>query len=233
MSRRLVSGGRCARVFMIVLLLSMTATAFWANPPRRIVAEQPVPVDLATWIPHAFGVWELDESVNVVPLSFIAAAEAETVYVQTLERVYVDDQSRRIMLSLAYGDRQEGDLQAHRPEFCFKAQGFQLAGLHDLKLDTGLGELPLRRMEARRPGRTEPVSYWLTIGEQPTLPGFRRKLAQLRHGLTGETPDGVLIRISSLDDVPSRAYAVHDDFIRDLLNGLATDVRRRLAGGPD
>ena len=232
MSRRLVGADCRARVAVILVLLCVSATALWSNPPKRVAAEQRMPVDLATWIPDAFAAWRIDESVNVVPLSFIAATEAETVYVQTLERVYVDDRSRRIMLSLAYGDRQEGDLQAHRPEFCFKAQGFQLAGLHDLKLDTGLGEIPLRRMEARRPGRTEPVSYWLTIGEQPTLPGVRRKLAQLRHGLTGETPDGALIRISSLDEVPGRAYAVHDEFIRDLLAGLAGEHRRRLAGAP-
>ncbi len=232
MSRRLVSGDFRTRVAVTLLLLFVTAAAIWSNPSRVAVAEQRMPVDLAAWIPNAFGAWRLDDSVNVVPLSFIAAAEAETVYVQTLERVYVDDRSRRIMLSLAYGDRQEGDLQAHRPEFCFKAQGFQLAGLHDLKLDTGLGEIPLRRMEARRPGRTEPVSYWLTIGEQPTLPGLGRKLAQLRHGLKGETPDGALIRISSLDEVPGRAYAVHDEFIRDLLAGLAAEHRRRLAGRP-
>jgi len=233
MSRRLVSGDCRARVAVILLLLCVSATAIWSNPQRRVATEQRMPVDLAAWMPEAFAAWQLDESINLVPLSFIAAAEAETAYVQTLERVYVDDQSRLIMLSLAYGDRQEGHLQAHRPEFCFKAQGFQLAGLHDLKLDTGLSEIPLRRMEARRPGRTELVSYWLTVGEQPTLPGFRRKLAQLRHGLTGETPDGILIRISSLDEVPSRAYAVHDQFIRDLLAGLAPEHRRRLAGAPD
>jgi len=229
---RSVSGELRTRVAVILLLLFVTATAIWSNPSRVAVAEQRMPVDLTAWIPSAFGAWRLDDSVNLAPLSFIAAAEAETVYVQTLERVYVDERSQRIMLSLAYGDRQEGDLQAHRPEFCFKAQGFQLAGLHDLKLDTGLGEIPLRRMEARRPGRTEPVSYWLTIGEQPTLPGFGRKLAQLRHGLTGKAPDGILIRVSSLDEVPGRAYAVHDEFIRDLLAGLAAEHRRRLAGAP-
>jgi len=232
MNRLPVSAQCRARVVVILLLLCVSATAVWLNPPGRIAAEQRMPVDLAAWIPEAFAAWRLDESINLVPLSFIAATEAEIAYVQTLERVYVDDQSRRIMLSLAYGDRQEGSLQAHRPEFCFKAQGFQLSGLHDLKLDTGQGEIPLRRMEARRPGRTEPVSYWLTIGDQPTLPGVRRKLAQLRYGLTGETPDGVLIRISSLDEVPGRAYAVHDEFIRDLLASLAADHRRRLAGAP-
>lgn len=235
MSRHHVSADCRARVAVILLLLCVSASAIWSNPPRRAAAEERMPVDLAAWIPEAFAAWRLDESINVVPLSFIAASEAEIAYVQTLERVYVDDQSRRIMLSLAYGDRQEGSLQAHRPEFCFKAQGFQLAGLHDLKLDTGLGEIPLRRMEARRPGRTELVSYWLTIGEKPTLPGVRRKLAQLRHGLTGDTPDGILIRISNLDEMPGRAYAVHDEFIRDLLASpsLAAEHRRRLAGGPD
>lgn len=218
------------RVVAIVLMLCSVAVATWSGMAKPAVTEDRPSIDLAAWIPPSFGAWRVDGSVNVVPLSFIAAAEAETVYVQTLERVYVDDRNRRIMLSLAYGDRQEGDLQAHRPEFCFKAQGFQLAGLHDLKLDTGSGYLPVRRMEARRPGRTEPVSYWLTIGEQAALPGLRRKLAQLRHGLTGETPEGVLIRISSLDEAATHAYAVHDDFIHDLLAGLSPEARPRLAG---
>lgn len=219
-----------ARVRLILLLLCLAAPVIWSAPSGDATAEQRVPVDMATWIPDTFGTWRLDESINVVPLSLIAATEAETAYVQTLELVYIDDQSRRIMLSLAYGDRQEGSLQAHRPEFCFKAQGFQLAGLHDLMFDLGEGEIPLRRMEARRPGRTEMVSYWLTIGEQPALPGVRRKLAQLRLGLTGKTPDGVLIRVSSLDEVPDHAYAIHDEFIRDLLASLAADHRRKLAG---
>jgi len=218
------------RVVAIVLMLCLVAVATWSGMMKPAVTEDRPSIDLAAWIPQSFGAWRLDGTVNVVPLSFIAAAEAETVYVQTLERVYVDDRNRRIMLSLAYGDRQEGDLQAHRPEFCFKAQGFQLTGLHDLKLDTGSGYLPVRRMEARRPGRTEPVSYWLTIGEQAALPGLRRKLAQLRHGLTGQTPEGVLIRISSLDEAATHAYAVHDDFIHDLLAGLPPEARPRLAG---
>jgi len=222
-----------ARVAVILLLLCSTAAAVWSTPSRQVAAEQRTAVDLAAWIPETFAAWRLDESVNLVPLSIIAAREAETVYVQILERVYVDDQSRRIMLSVAYGDRQEGDLQAHRPEFCFKAQGFQLAGLLDQRIDTGYGEIPLRRMEARRPGRTELVSYWLTIGDQPTLPGVHRKLAQLRHGLTGETPDGVLIRISSLDEVPGHAYALHDEFIGVLLGSLTADHRRRFVGATD
>lgn len=53
----------------------------------------------------------------------------------------------------------------------------------------------------------------MTVGRQTTLPGLGRKLAQLRHGLLGEIPDGVLVRISSLDGDSQRAYAVHDRFV--------------------
>jgi len=42
----------------------------------------------------------------------------------------------------------------------------------------------------------------------------------------------VLIRISSLDELPDRAFAVHDEFIHDLLAGLAAEHRRRLTGAP-
>lgn len=220
------------RVSVIVSLLCLMAGVIWLNPKPDASGFEREAVVMENWIPHSFGGWRLDDTVNVGPLSLIAAAESETVYVQTLERIFVDDDGRRIMLSLAYGDRQEGDLQAHRPEFCYKAQGFQLSALHDIELATVQGVIPLRRMEARRPGRSEPVSYWLTIGDRPALPGFHRKLAQLRHGLTGKTPDGLLIRVSSLDENPEQAYALHNEFIMTLIESLPPDLRRRLAGAP-
>ena len=73
--------------------------------------------------------------------------------------------------------------------------------------------LEVRRLVAVRQGRMEPVTYWMTVGQQTTLPGLGRKLVQMRHGLLGEIPDGVLVRISSLDGDSGRAYALHASFV--------------------
>jgi EpsI family protein len=148
-----------------------------------------------------------------------------------LVRISVDGDNRRIMLSIAYGDRQLGDrLQAHRPEYCYQAQGFVVGAASDGQLATPYGALPIRRLLTHRPGRRETVSYWLTVGDQATLPGLARKLAQLRQVLSGRVPDGMLVRVSSIDDSAEAAYAAHDRFVADLLSVVPEADRIRLAG---
>lgn len=188
-------------------------------------------VDLARLVPTRFAGWRLDATVAMLPVSAVAANKAAGAYARTLERVYVDGDNRRVMLSIAYGDRQLGDrLQAHRPEFCYQAQGFIVAAASDGQLATPYGALPIRRLLTRRPGRREPVSYWLTVGDQATLPGLARKLAQLRQVLSGRAPDGMLVRVSSIDDSAEAAYAAHDRFVADLLSVVPEADRIRLAG---
>ena len=53
---------------------------------------------------------------------------------------------------------------------------------------------------------------------------------QIRLGLSGNVPDGLLFRVSSIDADPARAYAVHERFIADLLQSVVHDVRTRLGG---
>jgi len=52
----------------------------------------------------------------------------------------------------------------------------------------------------------------------------------LRFGLRGTVPDGMLVRVSSLDADERSGYALHDRFVRDLLGSLAPLVRARLLG---
>ena len=188
------------------------------------------PPDLEQLIPLHFAVWRRDDSAVARPISAADAAKADRVYVQTLERVYVDAEQRRIMLSISWGSQQGDRLQAHRPEFCYQAQGFAIGVVSDGVLDTAHGTLPLRRIETRRPGRSEPVSYWMTVGDEAALPGLSRKLAQLRHALSGQIPDGLLVRVSSIAEFRPEAFALHDRFITDLLATLPDADRRRLAG---
>ena len=49
-------------------------------------------------------------------------------------------------------------------------------------------------------------------------------------GLTGQVPDGLLFRVSSVDPDAKRAYAVHEAFIADLLKAAKPQDRVKLAG---
>jgi hypothetical protein len=60
----------------------------------------------------------------------------------------------------------------------------------------------------------------MTVGDQLALPGLSRKLAQIRYGLQGQIPDGMLVRISSLDRESERAFALQAAFVADLQQHL-------------
>lgn len=218
------------RSALLALALCVTAAAgqWWRHAAAQI--SPALPPDLEQLIPERFAAWREDGTAVARPISATAAAKADALYAQTLERVYVDAEQRRIMLSISYGGEQGDRLQAHRPEFCYRAQGFTIGPVSDGTLDTAHGALPVRRLETRRPGRSEPVSYWLTVGDDAALPGLSRKLAQLRHGISGQIPDGFLVRVSSISESQNAAFALHDRFIADLLAVLPEPERRRLAG---
>jgi EpsI family protein len=78
--------------------------------------------------------------------------------------------------------------------------------------------------------RNEPITYWITVGEDQTLPGIGRKLSQLKYGLVGEVPDGMLVRVSSISRDQITAYQLQDKFVEQLLGAVNADTRVRLAG---
>ncbi len=153
------------------------------------------------------------------------------VYVKDIARTYINPDHQQIMLSVAYGNNQLTEaMHAHRPEFCYQAQGFELAGIYDDLLQLNQNTLPVRRMTAYRPGRHEVISYWMTIGQESLLPGFKRKWIQLKNGLSGKVPDGFVIRVSSIDKDTQQAYQRHNTFIKDLFQHLNTNAKAHLLG---
>jgi EpsI family protein len=101
------------------------------------------------------------------------------------------------------------------------------------RLDLPMGPLPVRRLETRFSTLfREPVTYWTVVGDELTVDGWDKRLAEIRHGLRGEIVDGMLVRVSSVSDDTAGAFALQDQFIRDLLQSLTPAHRRRLAALP-
>jgi EpsI family protein len=134
------------------------------------------------------------------------------------------------MLSVAYGGDQSDNLAVHKPEVCYYVQGFEIFKIFADELITQYGKLPVKRLLAVKGNRNEPITYWVTVGNKAVLPGLDQKLQQLRYGLTGSVPDGMLVRVSSISTDNERAYQLQANFIQDLLIVIDGKDRVRLIG---
>jgi EpsI family protein len=217
---------------IVAALMGVAAAAGVAGKPtvKRDTSAPAFMLEAA--IPAAFGEWQeqrqdVQQVVNPQTKEIL-----DKLYSQQLSRVYVNKAGQRIMLSLAYGDDQRGSLQAHMPETCYPAQGFKLHDKKKQDVATPYGAVPATRLATSLGPRLEPVTYWFTLGDQTLASSSRwqKRLIEFRFGLTGEVPDGLLFRVSSIDGDSDRAYALHDRFIQDLLARVEPLDRARLLG---
>ena len=218
------------RSLAIGFAMVMAAGAALAlRPTVKLADEQRF--DLEAAIPKQFGAWKIDPSVVPISVSPDVQAKLDKIYNQTLARTYVNAAGQRVMLSIAYGgDQSSEQSQVHRPEYCYASQGFQLRGSQVARLVTEYGQISVRRLLAVQGNRKEPITYWITVGDQATLPGFGRKLTQIAYGLTGKVPDGMLVRVSSIAADTAQAYEIQDAFLNDMLHAASPQARLKLAG---
>lgn len=221
---------RRAVIAMGSMLLASVAAAL--TRPTRQQAEFGPAISLPDIFPERFSEWEVDPTiVPLQPSPELQKVISET-YDQTLARTYRNGaEGYRIMLSVAYGGRQTEGMNTHQPEICYPAQGLSIrkSGWRS-QLAVGERTLPLNRLVAGHGARNEPISYWLVVGRNITDFGLQHKLATLKYGLTGRIPDGMLIRVSSVDDDETRSFAMQDRFVRELLASLSTQHRQHLLG---
>jgi EpsI family protein len=183
-------------------------------------------------IPAHFSGWAIDTAIVPLTPDPDQQSTLERIYDQTLSRTYVNAAGQRVMLSIAYGGDQSNALALHLPEVCYAAQGFQMLEAADGVLATRFGSLPVKRLVARQNARNEPITYWITIGDRAVASGIRHKLQRLAYGITGKIPDGMLVRVSTIQPDQREAWRVHEAFIGQMLDVLAARDRARLLGAP-
>jgi EpsI family protein len=217
----------------LALLAAMAGTALASETlkPRNHLALTKPPVQLEQQIPKVLGNWVVDS--NVIPLLPDAQLQAklDALYSQLLARTYVNPQGQRVMLSIAYGSDQSSEATAvHRPEFCYSAQGFRVTNAGREMLALGGKSLEAQRLIAEMGPRFEPITYWVTLDEHASLPGLSRKLDQLRYGLRGQIPDGMLVRVSTVGLPKEQSFAVQREFLETLYGAVSPTVRGRYFG---
>lgn len=217
---------------VLLALMLLSAGLAIALRPTIILADELPPINLKTMVPTAFGNWQEQLNVSAQIVDPQQKQMLEKIYSETLTRTYVNNEGYRIMLSIAYGKNQSGDLQLHKPEICYPAQGFAVKGKQPGELDLLGKPIPATRLEANLGQRFEPITYWTVVGDQVTSSMTDKRLTEMRYAMAGRIPDGMLVRISSIDKNTDNAYAIQNQFASEMIEAIAPEHRNRFAGDP-
>jgi EpsI family protein len=209
------------------LVLIALAASVWMRPHERNLA--PIST-LEAAIPERFGDWRVDSTIIPIPPSPDVQARLDAIYDQIVARTYVNLHGERVMLLVAYRVEQDDSARPHHQEVCYRAQGFSIMDLRHEVVSMFGRSVPVVRVHATRLGRSEPVTYWTTMGERIVWDRGQRMLAQVHYGLKGESVDGLLIRVSSLQSEAEDGYRLHGVFLNDLLRELPPALTSRFVG---
>lgn len=216
-------------LLLMALMMASAALAAAIRPTASLADERP-PIDLATMVPSQFGPWREQLNVAVQIVDPEQQATIDAIYTQTLTRNYIRADGYRMMLSIAYGKNQSDNLQLHKPEVCYPAQGFKLEKLERVPLNLLDRPITATRMETHLGQRHEPVTYWTVVGDHITTTGIDKKLTEMRYGLRGRVPDGMLVRVSSIDRDTATAHRIQSEFSAALVAAIAPEHRARFSG---
>lgn len=186
--------------------------------------------DLEAIFPREFADWHIDARAAMVLPSPATQALLDSIYNQTLTRTYINSKGQRIMLSVAYGGDQSDATRAHLPEVCYPAQGFQISQNFAGQLLLDGRAVPVRYLMSNQGNRHEPITYWLVVGDRVTVSRTDQKLAQFALGLKGLIPDGMLVRVSSINVDMARGHQLQAAFLQDLATAFPASARDRVFG---
>lgn len=215
---------------LVGLVMVVTAIFALTFKPAPLLANSGPKIELETMIPKQFGNWRVDETIMPMSASPDQIELLNKIYSQILTRTYINSLGQRIMLSVVYGDGIDRQLDVHRPEVCYPAQGFSVTQYTDQVVNTLFGSLSVRRMIATNGQRVEPISYWIKTGDKAVSSTFERKLQKLKMIFTGRADSGMLARISSIGNDQTLAYQEQEAFINAMLQAMPEEQRKQLIG---
>lgn len=212
------------RALVIGGLLAATGAAAIARQPhagkRRVEKEQ-----LGKLIPMQFGDWaaRTDDSLVLPP----ADALSDRLYSGLVTRSYFAPDRPPVMLLVAYSNIQDGMLQVHRPETCYPAGGYRLSATEPVAVtDT----IHANAFAANGISRIEQVLYWTRVGQTFPRGWLDQRMAVLRANLDGLIPDGVLVRMSTLQGSLAEALPELRAFATQLVQAASPAGRQILIG---
>lgn len=215
---------------IIALFIVIAAVLGTTTRPHTYLVDQQGKLDLEQIFPKEFAGWTMETNMPATIISPDVESLLKKIYAQTLSRTYFNKEGQRMMLSVAYGGDQSDATRAHRPDVCYPAQGFEILKSSVGTVPLSDGALEVSQLLTKLGSRVEPVTFWITTGEYTSITGQEQKIAQMRYGLKGIIPDGMLVRVSSINPDDKQAYGQQKQFIADLKQAMSPTVVARVFG---
>jgi EpsI family protein len=212
---------------LAVLMCTASILAYFLTPTLTLRTD---PIDLENLIPRRFSDWRVDENTVLGVINPEVKEKLARIYSQSLSRTYVNREGRRIMLSIAYGADQSIENRIHRPEVCYPAQGFLLLSEEKTTISKGALKIPVMRLTTEAGSRHEPLTYWIRFGDAMIRGSLEQSLARIRYGLQGNIPDGLLFRVSEVNQDAQQSFTLQDKFIISLLDNLTPEAKKIVTG---
>jgi len=216
--------------YILCAFMLLTALTTKLVTPAKVAVVNTDNISLKGMIPEQIGEWKIDPSIVPLEVSPEVTKGLHELYSQTLVRTYVNNAGEHVMLSVAYGGDQSGSLSLHKPEFCYGSQGFEISDLERDNFSYAAHTFPVTRLMAVRGRRSEPITYWTTVGDKVVRNGVDQKLQKLRYAMTGKIPDGILIRLSTIEEDKQHSYQLQNSFIQSMLSSMKPEDRTRITG---
>lgn len=214
---------------LLALMLASAALGVVLRPTINMADERPS-IALETMVPTTFGQWNAQLNISNQVVNPQQKEMLDKLYSETLTRTYVNNNGYRIMLSIAYGKNQSNALQIHTPELCYPAQGFQVTHKQPSELNLAARPIAATQLETFLGQRFEPLTYWTVVGDHITTNRTNKKMVEMRYAMTGRIPDGMLVRVSSIDKNTANAYVIQSQFASEMIQAIAPEHRVRFAG---
>lgn len=211
------------------LMIATSALALAMRPTQKLADLGPK-VELEALVPHTFADWREEKTATAQIVDPGTQEMLNMIYSQMVSRTYVNHDGYRIMLSLAYGGDQSRDMQVHRPEVCYSAQGFRVGDQTKTDLGVQSRALPVMQLVATAGARIEPITYWIRVGDKLARGNVELGLSRISYGVRGQIADGLLVRVSSIDRDTPHAYLQQEKFIKDLIAAIPENDRQDLIG---
>jgi EpsI family protein len=216
---------------LMAVLMSTTSLFAYSARPTRLLADVSPRAALAEELPKEFKRWRKLPARVAVVSDPTRQAVLNYLYSETLAANYVDANDRLAMLSIAYGKDQSDGHDVHKPDLCYPAQGFRVIDERDLllPLDERRG-IVVRYMTTQNGERVEPLIFWTTVGDFQYRNKLEKKLIGIRYSAANLIPDGMVLRVSTLERDPEVALAVLTDFVQDWYEAMPEQRRSRYFG---
>jgi EpsI family protein len=220
------------RLRVLGVLMVLASLLAWQLMPTKFWAANMANIKYATLFPAGFGDWRLAPEQLTAVVNPQQQETLDAIYDEIVTKVYVHAPSgRRVMVSLAYGNNQSRATQVHKPEVCYPAQGFELVSMRkdNLALDSA-NPLPVMRIVAKMGRRVEPLTYWIRAGDRVVRGAIEQNVARIALGMRGYIPDGLLVRVSEINNDANSAFELQDRFVRDFMQQLPVSARESVVG---